>query len=53
MRAGERLRYVVVDEGVSMEPVRPISRLFGNLKHDDLTVSLQDMGDDISDESVE
>ena len=53
VRAGDRLRYVIVDEGVLMVPVRPTSRLFGSLKYDGPPVSLQDMEDAISEGSVE
>ena len=34
VRDGDRLRYLIVDEGVLMLPVRPNSRLFGSLKYD-------------------
>ena len=53
VRAGDRLRYVIVDDGVLMVPVRPTSRLFGSLKYDGPPVSLQDMEDAISEGSVE
>ncbi len=53
VRAGDRLRYVIVDEGVLIVPVRPTSRLFGSLKYDGPPVSLQDMEDAISEGSVE
>ena len=34
VKAGDRVRYVIVDEGVLIMPVRPTSRLFRSLKHD-------------------
>lgn len=43
VKAGDKLRYVIVDEGVLIVPVRPTSRLFGRLKHDGSEVSLKDM----------
>ena len=52
VRAGDRLRCVIVDEGVLMVPVRPTSRLFCSLKYDGPPVSLQDMEDAISEGSV-
>ena len=53
VRAGDRLRYVIVDEGVLMVPIGPASRLFSSLKYDGPPVSLQDMEDAISEGSVE
>ena len=43
LKAGDRVRYVVLDEGVLMMPVRPTSRLFGSLKYDGPAVSMEDM----------
>ena len=43
VKAGDKLRYVIVDEGVLIMPVRPTSRLFGRLKRDGSEVSLNDM----------
>ena len=43
VKAGDKIRYVVLDEGVLMVPVRPIGRLFGSLKYDGPPVSLEDM----------
>ncbi len=41
---GDRLRYVVLDDGrASIFPVRPVSRLFGKLKHSGRPVTLEDM----------
>ena len=43
VKAGDRIRYVIVEEGVLVMPVRPTSRLFGSLKYDGQPVSLEDM----------
>lgn len=43
VKAGDKLRYVILDEGVLIMPVRPVSRLFGRLKYDGPAVSLEDM----------
>ena len=43
IKAGDRVRYVIVDEGVLIMPVRPTSRLFRSLKYDGPAVSLEEM----------
>ena len=43
IKAGDRVRYVIVDEGVLIMPVRLASRLFRSLKHDGPAVSLEEM----------
>ena len=43
LKAGDKVRYVLVDEGVLMMPVRPTSRLFGSLKYDGPPMGLEDM----------
>ena len=43
LQAGDRVRYVVLDDEVMILPVRPISRLFGKLKYDGPPVTLEDM----------
>ena len=43
VRAGDRVRYVILDNDVRILPVRPIGRLFGTLKHDGPPVTLEDM----------
>ena len=41
---GDRVRYVIFDNGeVRLMPVRPLSRLFGVLKHEGPPVSLEEM----------
>ena len=37
------MRYVILDEGVLIMPVRPTNRLFGSLKYDGPAKSLEDM----------
>ncbi len=41
--AGDRVRYVILDNAVRVLPVRPVGRLFGALKHDGPLVTLEDM----------
>ena len=43
VKAGDKVRYVIVDEGVLIMPVRPTSRLFRSLKYDGPPVSLEGM----------
>ena len=43
VKAGDKVRYVIVDEGVLIMPVRPTSRLFRSLKDDGPTVSVEEM----------
>ena len=53
VKAGDKVRYVILDEGVLIMPVRPTGRLFGGLKHDGPPVSLEDMEDAIAEGAVE
>ena len=41
--AGDRVRYVILDNAVRILSVRPVGRLFGALKHDGPPVTLEDM----------
>ena len=41
--AGDRVRYVFLDNEVRVLPVRPVGRLFGALKHDGSLATLEDM----------
>ena len=43
LQAGDRVRYIVMDNEVMILPVRPTSRLFGKLKYDGPPVTLEDM----------
>ena len=53
VKAGDKLRYVILDEGVLIMPVRPTSRLFGILKYDGPAVSLDDMDSAIGEGAIE
>ena len=53
VKAGDKVRYVILDEGVLMMPVRPTSRLFCSLKYDGPAVSLEDMDRAIAEGAVE
>ncbi|MXZ54176.1 MAG: AbrB family transcriptional regulator [Acidimicrobiaceae bacterium] len=43
VKAGDKVRYVILEEGVLILPVQPTSRLFRSLEHDGPAVSLEDM----------
>ena len=43
VKAGDKVRYVIVDEGVLIMPVRSTSRLFRSLRYDGPVVSVEDM----------
>ena len=43
VRSGDRIRYVILDNEVRILPIRPIGRLFGILKHDGPSATLEDM----------
>ncbi len=53
VKAGDKLRYIILDEGVLMMPVRPTSRLFRSLKYDGPAVSLENMDRAIAEGAVE
>ena len=41
---GDRVRYVILDNNeVRIVPIRPLSRLYGTLKHDGPAATLQEM----------
>ncbi len=52
VKAGDRVRYVILDEGVLLLPVRSTSRRFGSLKYDGPPVSLEDMDRAIAEGSI-
>ena len=52
LEAGDKVRYVILDEGALIMPVRPTSRLFGSLKYDGPPVSLEDMEHAIAEEAA-
>ena len=43
VQAGDRVRYIIQDGEVRIMPVRPVSRLFGILRHDGPAAILEDM----------
>ena len=43
VRAGDRVRYVIVDDEVRILPVCPVNRLFGVLQHTGPAVTLEEM----------
>ena len=43
VQAGDRVRYIIQDGEVRIVPVRPVSRLFGILRHDGPAARLEDM----------
>ena len=49
LQAGDRVRYVIADGEVRILPVRPISRLFGALRHDGSAVTVEEMEQAIAD----
>ena len=53
LKAGDKVRYVIVDEGVLIIPVRPTSRLFRSMRYDGPVVSLEDMDRAIAEGATE
>ena len=53
VKAGDKVRYVILDGGALIMPVRPTSRLFGSMKYDGPPVSLEEMEDAIAEGAVE
>ena len=49
LRAGDKVRYIIVDGRVHIMSVRSINRLFGVLKHDGPAVTLEEMEQAIAD----
>lgn len=43
VQSGDRVRYIIEDGEVHIKAVRPLSRLYGVLRHDGPTVTLEDM----------
>ena len=43
VKAGDKVRYVIVDQGVLIMPVRSTSRLFRSMRYDGPAVSLEEM----------
>ncbi len=53
VRPGDRVRYLIVDDGVRILPVRSIDRLFGALRADEPPATLDDMERAIAEEATE
>jgi AbrB family looped-hinge helix DNA binding protein len=53
VKAGDRVRYLIEDGQVRVRAVRPISRLFGVLKHEGPVVTLEEMEEAIADGASE
>ena len=53
VKAGDKVRYVILNEGVLIMPVRSTSRLYGSLKYDGPAVSLEAMDRAIADGATE
>ena len=53
VKAGDKVRYVIVDEGVLIMPVRPTSRLFRSLKYDGPPVGLEEMDSAAAEGAIE
>ena len=43
LKPGDKVRYVMLDEGALIMPVRPTSMLFRSLRYDGRVVTLEDM----------
>ena len=43
LKPGDKVRYVMLDEGALIMPVRPTSMLFRSLKYDGPVLTLEDM----------
>ena len=53
LQAGDRVRYVITEGEMRILPVRPISRLFGALRHDDSAVTLEEIEQAVADGACE
>ncbi len=53
VKAGDRVRYVILDNEVRILPARPIGRLFGALKHDGPPVTLAEMEQAVAEATCE
>ncbi len=49
LQSGDRVRYLIAGGEVRILPVRPVSRLFGALKHDGPAVTVQEMEQAVAD----
>ena len=53
VQSGVRVRYIIEDGEVQIKAVRPLSRLFGVMRNDGPTVTLEDMERAIADGASE
>ncbi len=53
VKAGDKVRYVILDEGVLIMPIRSTSRLFRSLRYDGPVVSLDEMDRAIAEGATE
>ena len=53
VKAGDRVRYVILDEGVLIMPVRSTGRLYGSLRYEGPPVGLEDMDRAIAEGTAE
>ena len=53
LKPGDRVRYVMLDEGALILPVRPASALYRSLKYDGPAVTLEDMDRSIAEGAAE
>ena len=53
LKAGDRVRYAILDGKVMMLAAKPVSRLFGTLKYDGPAASLEDMDRAIAEGAIE
>lgn len=53
LRAGDKVRYFITDDGVRIVPVRSVKRLSGALQYDGSTVTLEEMEQAIAEGACE
>ena len=53
VKPGDRVRYLIIGDGVRIIPMRPLSRLLGVLKHDGPPVTLEEMERTVADGACE
>ena len=53
LQTGDRVRYILTDSHVRILPVRPINRLYGILRYEGSTVTLEEMEQAIADGATE
>ena len=53
LKPGDKVRYVVLDEGALILPIRPTSMLFRSLRYEGPVVTLEDMNQAIAEGASE